>query len=338
MNMHVRQSSDPCIEIVGAARSGLEGRGNSRCGRQAFSLIEVLLVVTIMSVIVVGLYTMFDQTQRALRGNTAQVDVLEAGRAALDLISRDIEQCVASHFYEGTNLMARITYPNLKYWTPLRQELMTNQNPALNVYRTNFLQDLFFLTRYKDNWGGVGFFVAGSATNALYEVSNGIGTLYRYAFFPEPPVFRLNTNLLLALVGRFEVRASNNVSPVMQGVVHFGLKAYDPFGIPLDHYRVSTYEGYKIYRLAKNQTPPVPLGPINVLLQPESYLPLETRFIFLTNALPAYLELELGVLEPQALERIKAFPRPDLQRQYLERHAGFVHLFRKHIPIRPATQ
>jgi hypothetical protein len=289
-----------------------------------------------MSVILFGLYTMFDQTQRALRNNTAQVDVLEAGRAAVDLISRDIEQAVASQILGATNAMARITYPNALQWRPLTQDLLTNQNRALNVYRTNFLQEFFFLTRYKDNWGGGGYFVSGSPTNPVWRVTNGIGTLYRFSVLPEPPVFRLNTNLLIQTAQRFDLRT--NASPVVEGVVHFSLKAYDPMGMPMEYFRTTVYDRYRALYLGKGVAMPLLIGATNVVLQPEAYVPAETRFHFLNNGLPACLELELGIVEPQALERMKAFPQLDRQRQYLEQHAGKVQIFRKRIPIRPATQ
>ena len=62
-------------------------------GREAaFSLVELLLAVSLMSVIVFGLYSMFNETQKALRSNVRQVDVLEAGRAAIELLVSDLEQ------------------------------------------------------------------------------------------------------------------------------------------------------------------------------------------------------------------------------------------------------
>src|SRR5690349_9405531 len=56
--------------------------------RQGFSLIEILVVVALLSVIILGLIAMFHQTQKALLSTTTQVDLLESGRAAADLVVR----------------------------------------------------------------------------------------------------------------------------------------------------------------------------------------------------------------------------------------------------------
>ncbi|MEY3275687.1 MAG: hypothetical protein RL153_953, partial [Verrucomicrobiota bacterium] len=59
---------------------------------RAFSLVELLVSVGLLSIVILALYAMFDQTQRALRGSVGQVDVLEGARSAIDLVRRDLEQ------------------------------------------------------------------------------------------------------------------------------------------------------------------------------------------------------------------------------------------------------
>jgi hypothetical protein len=63
-----------------------------------------------------------------------------------------------------------------------------------------------------------------------------------------------------------------------------------------------------------------------------------TDNLFLSNAIPTYVEIELGLLEPQAWDRLKASGNDDVRRQYLMKNSGRVHLFRKRIPIRRAFQ
>ena len=64
----------------------------------------------------------------------------------------------------------------------------------------------------------------------------------------------------------------------------------------------------------------------------------ETRFAFLSNALPAYLELELGVLEPKARDQYQAFAAGSIMAQrFLSNRAGQVHLFRQRIPLRESV-
>ena len=71
------------------------GRG---IASQAFSLIEILVTVAILSVIILGLVAMFNQTRRAFTSSMTQVDVLESGRSAADLLSRELEQVSAVLF------------------------------------------------------------------------------------------------------------------------------------------------------------------------------------------------------------------------------------------------
>src|SRR6185436_10353272 len=59
---------------------------------RAFSLIEIMVVVVLLSVIILGLMAMFNQTQRAFKLGMNQTDVLEAGRVGTDLIVREMEQ------------------------------------------------------------------------------------------------------------------------------------------------------------------------------------------------------------------------------------------------------
>src|SRR5260370_29875183 len=57
---------------------------------RAFSLVEILVTMALLSVIVLGLLAMFHQTQRAFTQSLMQVDVLEAGRAATDVMTREV--------------------------------------------------------------------------------------------------------------------------------------------------------------------------------------------------------------------------------------------------------
>jgi hypothetical protein len=55
---------------------------------------------------------------------------------------------------------------------------------------------------------------------------------------------------------------------------------------------------------------------------------------FMSNAVPAYVDVELGLLESQILGRYRSIQDPTAQRQYLTNHAAQVHLFRQRIPVR----
>jgi type II secretory pathway component PulJ len=69
--------------------------GAQRCGlptvpRAAFTLVEVLVVMTLLSFIVIALMGVFNSTQAAFRASLTQTDVLESGRAAMNLITGDL--------------------------------------------------------------------------------------------------------------------------------------------------------------------------------------------------------------------------------------------------------
>jgi len=58
------------------------------------------------------------------------------------------------------------------------------------------------------------------------------------------------------------------------------------------------------------------------------------NYAFWSNALPAYVELELGVLEPNIVDHFKAIGNPTAQVNYLSNHVAQVHVFRQRVPIR----
>jgi hypothetical protein len=69
---------------------------------------------------------------------------------------------------------------------------------------------------------------------------------------------------------------------------------------------------------------------------PYASVPDRYNYYFFSNAVPAYLELEVGFLEPHLLDRLKGIgnANPAAQYAYLSNHVANVHLFRRRIPIR----
>ena len=55
---------------------------------------------------------------------------------------------------------------------------------------------------------------------------------------------------------------------------------------------------------------------------------------FWSNAVPAYVEVEVGVLEQQTLKKYQALLPGPLQNAYLSNSAAQVHLFRQRVPVR----
>jgi hypothetical protein len=115
---------------------------------RAFSLIEIMVTVGLLTVIILGLLLMFNQTQRAFRAGMTQTDVLEAGRATMDMLARELEQMTPSQYpdrvfssgirYRVTNFFAEPS-PLFDWRTPLIQELSGNRLSRTNLIPTILL-------------------------------------------------------------------------------------------------------------------------------------------------------------------------------------------------------
>ncbi len=303
----------------------------SRFTPYAFTLIEILVSVALLSVIVLGLFAMFNQTQRAFRGSMNQSDILEAGRAVTEMIPRELEQMIPSRFPfypypHGVNFYAEILNS-----TPLTQPL-----PGSALERTNVLQDCFLLLRDNQKWIGIGYCVRTSDTNGLLwypetETGNpgkmGAGTLYRFVvtlpviyntpgqdprngLAPDPrPLF----DAFRAACSPGSLASIAVSNRICDGVVHFRFRAFDTNGV-----------------LITTNYP-------NVDVRYSTIVPGEIgRYTFCSNALPAVVEMELGLLEQHAWERYNSIGNAAARRAYLQRddNSSRVHLFRQRVTIR----
>jgi type II secretory pathway component PulJ len=303
--------------------------------QRAFSLLELLTAVSIMVLIIFALYQMFAQTQKAMRGNITQVDVLESGRAAMEMISRELEQMDACGLAQGINLFAGMI--------PIQPLVQADLNQSSRPLRTNLLQELFFLSQRNNQWQGVGY--------RVLRAQDGVGTLYRHSATTNR--HRLTyTNLM----GQFvhAVLATNtatgslltNYHRVADGIIHFRVTAFDPEGRRLGYETTNLFSGYQILRLRQNSSAPLAfstanhVAEANVILRQDPFDPFrrETQFSFCSNALPAYVEVELGVLEPSTLKQYESLFGTAAGQDFLKRQASKVHLFRQRIPIRTASQ
>jgi hypothetical protein len=302
--------------------------------QRAFSLLELLTAVSIMVLIIFALYQMFAQTQKAMRGNITQVDVLESGRAAMEMISRELEQIGACGLFQGINLHARMI--------PAPVRLVQADVDQRTPLRTNVLQELFFLREHDSQWHGTGY--------RVLWADNGVGTLFRHNSSTNR--LRLSqTNLMqqfanaVATMNPNTGAISTNYHRVADGIIHFRITAYDPEGRRLGFETTNTFSGYSILRLNQNgATRPFSTAAhpnvADVILRQDPFdtFRRETEFAFSSNTLPAYLELELGVLEPATLRQYESLRGTAIGQDFLKRQASKVHLFRQRIPIRTASQ
>ena len=281
--------------------------------QRGLTLIEILVATSLLVMITVGLLLMFNQTQKAFRGSLTSVDVLEGGRTALDILTSDIGQLSASKMPGEINVFA-----GLQSATP----------PAFNtIARTNYyLQNLFFLTR-DVNWNGIGYKVLNpNELNAnSVNTTNGVvvGTLYRFATNAS----RLANNQFVKTFNRPPRELMNNpsgrqLSRIIDGVVHFRVLFYNEQG--------------RLY--STNSVTDFPTDNFNIAA--DYNIVGQKRSVFRDDRLPAYVEIELGILEPVAVDQVRAIPEINIQqrRDFVTTNANKVHFYRRQIPIRTALR
>jgi type II secretory pathway pseudopilin PulG len=271
----------------------------------AFTLIEVMVVVVLLSFIVLALMAVFGSTQAAFRASVTQTDVLESGRAAMEMIGDDLRALSPSmdssnntqfstvNFYVGTNY-----YEN----PPLIQPLI-----ASNESRTNVLQDVFILSRDNLNgvptWTGTGYAVALSPSNTY--------SLYRFST-NRPVAQNLSaSNLFNTDFQNFRAFPNNgSYSHLLDGVVNFQVRAFDANG------------GLILTNRTNIRT--------NILAQPPLW---PNSVAFYSNALPATVEIEMATIEDRSLQRAESLPYFTARNNYLVQQAGKVHVFRQRVAI-----
>jgi hypothetical protein len=293
--------------------TGLGARppGGRKRTAAAFTVLELMVAVGSMTLIVLVLYGIFDQTQRAMRSNMSQVDVLEGARAATDMLVMDIEQMTASHMAGATNFHVQLVHPVATLG-------LLGPRPTQDIA----LQEFFLLSSMGREWRQVGYLVlpyrSGNSeqpVGALYRVvlSNHVSQLTSNSLSSR---YFLERNLLR------QNRTNALFQRVTDGVVHFRLRAYDAHGIPIWRSDPSTNNILAAW------------DPGTVVQRAND--PYEVLYAFLDDALPAYVELELGILEPQIFEQLKSMPNPAMAYRHLTSQAGRVHFFQQRIPIRTA--
>lgn len=292
------------------------GRGGAYSG---FSLVEIMVAVALMSVIVLGLMAMFNQTQRAFRTGMTQTDMLESGRFASDMLGSELEQVTPANVPEMHSLQRNQFGVN--FWSqPVGVSYMAL--PGGNQRRTNILDDVFFLVHQNQIWTGIGYFVrTDSATNTII---GPVGTLYRFETNVFDFQFELNPDAMFQafLQVRGGVTNVGNFHRILDGVVDFQVQPVDA-------------DGWLIPYNPSWHTNGIPNTPVQKYGNGYiTYQPAMNQLVFSSNAVPAYVELELGVLERETLQRYQSIPVPVAQQNFLYQQAGSVHLFRQRVSVR----
>lgn len=267
-----------------------------------------MVVVVMLAVIILGLMAMFTEVQKAFRAGMTQTDVLEGGRVATEMIARELEQAQPGYMNAipgRTNFVALV-------WNQFVQTL-----PASTGQRTNIMCNIFFLTHENQTWTGIGYFLYPDTTSPPGPVA----TLYRFETNNSAVQFSQNPGGMLYAFNRASAgfNLTNQVSKVLDGIVHFQVRASD-------------LNGYWIN----------PAYAINLDFTTNriwtssdwSFFPNQVNYHFLTNGVPAFVDFELGILEQSAYDRYKSLPVYNAQTNYLAHQAGHVHLFRQRVSVR----
>ena len=337
-----------------ASRFASHARACLRTPR-AFTLIELMVTIGLLSFIVLGLMAMFNQTQRAFRAGMSQTDILESGRATMEMIARELEQTTPSEYpYLRVEPLAATNFfvePNPGFNNPpLAQELPGNYDP-----RTNVVQRFFFLTKNNQDWIGTAYQVIPD------DVNGCVGSLYRLAATNISPQGPITVSAAIRYAGAisklnaanpapgvdvtnvpyfdkvFNAWVTTSVNRIADGIVHLRIRAFATNG-----FLIVTNVG-PFGNLGTNGMFPVGtnasfgLSYTNVWDTSVYGGPLDREqwaCYFMREAVPAYVEIELGILEPQVLRKYRSIPIAAAQRQYLSNHVAEVHIFRQRVPIR----
>lgn len=295
-------------------RRRLRGKRNfeTAAWHRAFSLIEIMVGVALISVIILGLLAMFYQVQRAFRAGTTQADILEGGRATMSLLVRDLQEMSAFHdqqVLEFTRLTNCVIEPSAGL------NLTTQKLPTGGV-RDNRLQDIVFLSQNGDQWFGTAYRVAFS--------SNGVGVLQRFTTNRFRDTLPARTGNLLAEIAGDLSRLDPEVSPsfhrVLDGVVGLTFTPHFTNGIAY----TNTLRGGSLVEIDGR------------IIDHNSAV-----YLFVSNKVPAYVDVELAVVEQNILARFRARDADAAGQasalEYLDRQVGKTHVFRQRVAIRPAA-
>ncbi|MBO61108.1 MAG: hypothetical protein CMO63_03930 [Verrucomicrobiales bacterium] len=317
--------------------------------KRAFTLLEMLVSVSVMTMIIYVLYALFDQTQSALRKNAAQVDVNEGGRAAMEMIVRELSQMEVSGYppvldaqsgrvLSGSkSFHSRPTPGTVPLLLAYQSDALTTEGTASDLaqgFRTNVLQDFTFTSR-----GELGFDIT---SYRVINVKNGIGTLGRYGtsgslHSADPRASMVNKSLAFNL--HFDTAVARPSEPqwfqqITDGVIHFKITAFDQFGrelmptiawpdpLGLNLERLNS-QGQPIYVVQNDR-------PLDGTLVQEKGGESHAWFY---GGLPAYFDVEMAVIEPDVLEQVRQLPT-QFQANFLGQKINKVTLFRQRVPIR----
>jgi hypothetical protein len=273
--------------------------------RSALTILEMLVSTAMLSFIVLGLTAVFIQTQRAFKTGIKQSNVTDAGRTVMDMIVGDLRQVSDAQSQTVTNL----------YWSWADSNQVPQGADGV-IIRTNQVDEIFILVHTNTVWTGIGY--------AVSNYAPGIGTLFRYVVTTNAHVINniLFTNFFNSINGQ---NFGTNWHAVADGVIHLKLRAFDQNGN--EPYWESYYGDFSLVNEGN--------GFMNFSYPQYSNNP--TAII--SNTLPNAVELELGILEPEAFAQARVLSvNPQAETNFIFNSATKVDIFRQRITIPVASR
>ncbi|MBM3847168.1 MAG: prepilin-type N-terminal cleavage/methylation domain-containing protein [Verrucomicrobia bacterium] len=275
--------------------------------KKAYTMIEIMVAMTMMSVIVVGLLATLNQTQKTLKAAGGQSDTLEGGRAFMALVSREIKELAL--FPESVTNTFRFYSFVHEPATPLMQNI-----PNLPEKRTNLLSSFGLVTLDKEfnRWRLVLYDVdlgewRTNRSTAVYRMETNF-PIYRLEGFPGTDLMSFQSRFHFTNGNRINAsRDTNLFTKVLDGVVSLRIHAYDINGTRIRDWLPNT----------------VPFG----------YSFTNSSPLLSTNYRPASLEVELGVLDPEIHLKVKSMESPSVASTFLQDRVANVQVFRQRISV-----
>ena len=302
--------------------------------RNAFTLVEILVVLVLLSLIVFALMAVFSGTQRAFRASLTQTDILQGGRALMDLISSDMETMTTANWqtnlslpFPGNNNPSPNFYQPVNFYvsvksfasgppSPLYQTFVTSPSGA---ERTNLLEDIFILS--KGNINGVNSWICTGYSVATNLADGTLYPLYRFYMTTNASAGPAGEFGLFNSFTNYNYADSTNWSHMMDGVVNLTVHAYDTNGV----WMTNGYVNPSVMHVRCVRFNPA--GVINGV-----YIS-EPDCVFYSNAVPASVVVQLATLEDRTLQHAEGLAGVN-QSNYLANSPGQVHVFRQHVWIR----
>ena len=168
-----------------------------RKSRAAFTLIELMVSMGILGLIMVMLFSIFEQINKAWLQGENRVETFTQGRAILDLMSRELSQAIAT-----TNIQFSGTSQSVFFVAPLN----TDTNNQADLCEVGYVFDPVAFTFTRDFTAPTSANIASSAWNIYAPAWWSSGS------FDKPIPLADSTNILSVTFEYFDPVAKNWVN------------------------------------------------------------------------------------------------------------------------------